>query len=47
MEEISEEGRLFMAYLRSNDAKDEVGFVDSGCSNPMTGKDLFEHLGKE
>ncbi|GAV64656.1 UBN2 domain-containing protein, partial [Cephalotus follicularis] len=38
VEEKSEEGSLFLTYLTPNVSKTDVWFLDSGCSNHMTGQ---------
>ena len=44
-ENIEEEEKLFMACTGINPKKGDLWFVDSGCSNHMTGtKSLFQEL---
>ncbi|GAV92222.1 hypothetical protein CFOL_v3_35603 [Cephalotus follicularis] len=43
--ENKEESKLFMAYFDSTDDKSSVWFVDSGCSNHMSGtRSVFKEL---
>ncbi|CAH1447100.1 unnamed protein product [Lactuca virosa] len=45
LEKIEEESKLFMAHSSTVDTSNGVWFVDSGCSNHMTGtKSLFKDL---
>ncbi|XP_057247168.1 uncharacterized protein LOC130589694 [Beta vulgaris subsp. vulgaris] len=44
-EQAKEDDRLFMAHSTVDDASQEVWFIDSGCSNHMSGaKSLFRDL---
>ncbi|XP_022974781.1 uncharacterized protein LOC111473517 [Cucurbita maxima] len=44
-ENEEEEEKLFVAYMDTNPKKGDLWFVDSGCSNHMTGtKSLFKEL---
>ncbi|XP_020243384.1 uncharacterized protein LOC109821619 [Asparagus officinalis] len=46
-EQNDEESKLFMAYFDTNDVASDVWFVDSGCSNHMSGiREMFRELDK-
>ncbi|XP_074585493.1 uncharacterized protein LOC141841246 [Curcuma longa] len=45
VQEGNEESKLFMVHSNSNEVQNDIWFLDSGCSNHMTGnKSLFKEL---